>query len=69
MPINTWPQGHIHAMSQDEHQTWNVKNYPGTLQLCSRCESPTGNCEEDSIFVESEGPLCEDCYTSQLAKE
>lgn len=64
MPLpNSWPGGHRKAMSQKDHEVWNSYNYPGTLQLCSICEEPTGRCEDDSIYFEDEtGPLCEDCY-------
>lgn len=60
--MNTWPGGFRHAMSQDEHERWNARNYPGTLQICSQCESPTGRCEEDTLDVDDSGPLCEECY-------
>jgi len=61
--MNTWPGGKRRALSQSEHAEWNANNYPGTLQLCDTCESTTGRCEEDSIYLDSgAGPLCEDCY-------
>ena len=60
--MNTWPNGIKRALSQSEHEKWNSFNYPGTLQLCEKCESPTGRCEEDSIFLDEIGPICEDCY-------
>jgi hypothetical protein len=66
--MNTWPGGKRHAMHQDDHEAWNAKRYPGTRQLCCECDEPTGRCEEDSLFVESEiteiviGPLCEPCH-------
>jgi len=60
--VNTWPGGKRHAMTQKDHEAWNAKHYPGTLQLCSKCEKPTGRCEEDSIWDEETGePLCEEC--------
>ena len=34
------------------------------IQYCSRCGDPTGRCEEDSMYVEEEGPLCEECNTA-----
>ncbi|MEI6258521.1 MAG: hypothetical protein WCR46_01275 [Deltaproteobacteria bacterium] len=52
-------------MDQDEHESWNAENYPGTLQLCIDCDEPTGRCEEDGIYIDDEdgyGPLCEECY-------
>lgn len=64
--MNTWPDGYKHAMSQDAHEAWNAKNYPGTRQLCSECGEPTGRCEEDSIYLDDDGeigPLCEECYS------
>ena len=61
--MNTWPNGYCHAMTQDDHEKWNSSNYPGTRQLCCRCFSETGRCEEDSIYLEDEtGPLCEECH-------
>lgn len=61
--MNTWPNGFKHAMSQTEHENWNATNYPGTRQLCSICDEPTGRCEEDSIYTaEDVGPLCESCW-------
>lgn len=63
MTDNTWPRGHRHAMSQSEHAKWNASHYPGTRQLCSRCDEPTGRCEDDSLFTDAdEGPLCEGCW-------
>ena len=63
MSINTWPKGYRYSMHQDEHERWNSHNYPGTRQLCSICEEPTGRCEDDSIYLEDEtGPLCVICY-------
>jgi hypothetical protein len=48
-------------MTQEEHAHWNADNYPGTLQLCSKCEEPTGHCEEDYIVDGDGNPHCEDC--------
>ena len=62
---NTWPGGVKRAMYPWQHDEWNANNYPGTLQLCSECDEPTGRCEEDSIYLGEDGeigPLCEDCY-------
>jgi hypothetical protein len=60
---NTWPGGNRHAMNQDDHEKWNYSNYPGTRQICSVCEAPTGFCEEDGYLDEKTGePLCQDCF-------
>jgi hypothetical protein len=62
---NTWPGGHRHAMHQSDHEAWNARNYPGTRQLCVRCDAPTGRCEDDSIFADEDrqdGPLCVECW-------
>ena len=58
---NSWPGGRRHAMHQSEHERWNDSNYPGTRQLCSVCEEPTGRCEEDSMYSRDGEPLCEQC--------
>jgi hypothetical protein len=58
---NSWPGGYQHAMHQLEHKSWNASHYPGTRQLCSICEQPTGRCEEDSMRSHSGEPLCEEC--------
>jgi len=58
---NTWPGGRRHAMTPNEHERWNAKHYPGTRQLCVFCDQPTGRCEEDSMFVGDDGPMCEEC--------
>lgn len=60
--MNTWPGGRRHAMYQSEHEAWNAGHYPGTRQLCSKCEAPTGRCEDDSLYSEDGEPLCEECY-------
>lgn len=62
MSRNTWPGGCRHAMHQDQHEAWNSRNYPGTLQLCSVCDEPTGRCEEDELCLEDGEPLCETCW-------
>lgn len=64
--MNTWPKGYRHAMTPSEHEQWNDLHYPGTRQLCCVCEEPTGRCEEDSIYVDDKGPLCELCFTDEL---
>jgi hypothetical protein len=59
---NTWPGGARHAMHQCDHESWNARHYPGTRQLCVKCDQPTGRCEEDSIHDEAgNGPFCEEC--------
>jgi len=70
--MSTWPGGYRHAMSQDEHERWNAKHYPGTRQLCCECDQPTGRCEDDSIYTErGDGPLCPECWheTSEYKRE
>ena len=66
---NTWPGGKRHAMTQGDHERWNSRNSPGTLQLCCACDQPTGRCDEDAIYIEpivpdgsSCGPFCIECY-------
>jgi len=61
--MNTWPNGHRHEMHQSEHEAWNARNYPGTRQMCAKCDDPTGRCEEDAMYVGEVGPLCESCYS------
>lgn len=58
---NTWPNGYKHAMTQLEHEDWNARNWPGTLQLCEICEQPTGRCEEDEIMNAHGQRVCEEC--------
>ena len=58
---NTWPGGYRHAMYPDEHERWNAAHYPGTRQLCSVCDQPTGYCEEDGLRTEDGEPLCDEC--------
>lgn len=54
--------------TQAEHKAVNANEFPGTRQLCVRCNQPTDRCEEDSIYLdmafEDQGdldPLCEGC--------
>ena len=49
------------ALDQDTHAAINARHYPGTRQLCSECDEPTGRCEDDSIYVGDRGPLCPEC--------
>jgi hypothetical protein len=63
---NTWPGGVRRAMHQHEHESYNASHYPGTLQLCSKCEQPTGRCEEDAMWDEEGNPLCETCYAPNV---
>lgn len=67
---NTWPDGSRRAMTPSQHEDWNSNNYPGTRQLCCKCEETTGRCEEDSIYLDDDtGPLCEECYIELRDKE
>ncbi len=53
----------MRALDQSQHEAWNAGNYPGTRQLCSECDEPTGRCEEDTISHPiTEQPICESCY-------
>lgn len=56
------------SYTQTEHEIINSREYPGTRQLCIRCDRPTGNCEDDSLYADENdlesGPLCEECYNS-----
>ena len=58
---NTWPGGRRRALHQHEHEKWNAYNYPGTRQICSVCDEPTGFCEEDAIWSINGEPLCTEC--------
>lgn len=62
--MNTWPGGHRRPMYQSEHERWNATHYPGTEQMCGKCDSPTGRCEEDSMYVDDcDDPVCPECYS------
>lgn len=52
------------ALDQSTHEAINSSHYPGTRQLCSLCDAPTGRCEDDTMYCEfHELPqLCEACY-------
>ena len=65
---NTWPGGKRHAMTQDEHERWNARNYPGTLQLCCVCDHPTWRCEEDAIYIEPIVPNGSCCGPSVMRR-
>lgn len=63
---NTWPGGYRHALSQDAHRNHNATHYPGTRQICTKCDCETGNCEEDSLrheeWRDGESVLCAECF-------
>lgn len=53
----------MEAHDQSWHAQHNAKHFPGTRQLCVKCDQPTERCEEDSIHLEDgTGPLCPPCY-------
>lgn len=60
--MNTWPKGYCHVMSQDKHESWNAKNYPGTRQICFVCGESTERCEEDAFWSQEGNPLCLTCF-------
>ena len=62
--MNTWPDDERHAMTQDEHKRWNDSEYPGTREICSVCDEPTGRCEEDNIVDINGEPWCHDCWSA-----
>lgn len=50
------------ARTQSEHERINRHNYPGTRQICVRCDEPTGRCEDDGIWSEElDGWVCPEC--------
>jgi hypothetical protein len=51
------------ALDQSTHEAINASHYPGTRQMCCRCDEPTGRCEEDSMFIGDDGPYCEACMS------
>ena len=62
---NTWPKGYRHVMSQSEHGHWNTEHFPGTRQICCVCHEPTGRCEEDALYADKKGPLCDSCFMDE----
>jgi hypothetical protein len=61
--MNTWPNGYKHAITQYEHEHFNATHYPGTRQMCCKCDTQTDRCEEDSIYTDDgDGPLCIACW-------
>jgi len=63
--MSYWWEGKSH--DQCTHKRINASHYPGTRQICFECDEPTGNCEEDSSYLEDgTGPLCEDCYLKKV---
>ena len=53
------------ALLPHEHNAINVREYPGTRQMCVVCDTPTGRCEEDAWHDDIDdgegGPYCERC--------
>ncbi|MFW6369094.1 MAG: hypothetical protein ACOC0J_00750 [Myxococcota bacterium] len=53
------------ALDQATHAQINAWAYPGTRELCSVCDEPTGRAGagEDSLYTEDgAGPFCESCW-------
>jgi len=68
--MNTWPKGKREALSQDQHEQWNARTFPGTRQLCSFCGEPTGRCSEDELRMEyGDGPYCEPCFDRAIVPD
>ena len=61
--MNTWPGGSRHSMDQLEHEEWNENNYPGTKQICCKCDEPTTFCEEEGYYDDDGEPYCFECAT------
>lgn len=59
--MNTWPDGKRRALDQSEHENWNANHYPGTKQMCCKCDEPTKRCEEDGMFDDNGEAYCRDC--------
>lgn len=59
--MNSWPNGIRRALTQSEHEEWNNAVYPGTREICCKCDEPTGRCEEDNITDDDGEPYCECC--------
>jgi len=49
--------------SQSQHKKYNAMHYPGTRQICIICDCPTERCEEDALYIEDHGPICDGCYS------
>ena len=54
------------AISQQEHSKINIRNYPGTRQLCCLCGDETEKCEEDGYYDDDGNSYCELCYNAGL---
>ena len=39
------------------------------LELCVLCDAPTGRAgrAEDSLYIDDDGPYCEECYERESA--
>ena len=44
---------------------------PNMYEICYICGEETGKAGkcEDSLYIESDGPFCEECYIARLQKE
>lgn len=49
------------AMTPAEHDRYNAVHYPGTRQMCDKCDNPTGRCEDDEIRDDEGNVYCEEC--------
>ena len=60
-------RGITRPLTQGSHASVN-RRYPGeTLEYCCRCDCATGRAGpgEDSLYTDSDGPFCEDCYAEE----
>lgn len=65
--MSDWWKGR--ALDQSTHERINAKHYPGTRQICTTCDEPTGRCEEDGYFDDRGEPHCRDCYAKLHPEE
>ena len=36
------------------------------VQYCSQCGEPTSKCKEDALYIDTYGPMCEECFDKVL---
>lgn len=61
----TWPKGYRQLLSDEEYDDGYSYYHENRKIYCIVCHEQIGGGEENAMYVDEKGPLCDSCFTDE----